>query len=210
MTYGTGTDLTASACNPGTNLPADLTVFTGGCSNLECVDALVLSCEGRSSIAFWPSIAGQEYFILVHGITASITEAAVGTFPLTIEKGGPGVENDFCSTANQLSLPHSVLETTIDATTDDMEQYGLAGRNAPGAWYTIVGTGTSVTVSLCSDGTDFDTRMFVYEGSCGAPVCVVADDDFCNATWVATDGLQYYILVDGFGGAVGDFEPTVT
>jgi hypothetical protein len=211
---GTGTDLAASACNPGTNFPADLTVFTGGCSNLECVDALVLSCDGRSSIAFWPSIAGQEYFILVHGIAES-NETAVGTFTLTIEEGGLGVENDFCTTANQLSLPSSVAGSTSDATTGDVDQCGLTGRTAPDVWYTIVGTGTSVTASLCSDDTDFDTRMFVYEGSCGALVCVIADDDFCNgvqssATWDTADGLEYFILVGGFGSAFGDFELTVT
>jgi hypothetical protein len=216
---GTGTDLTASACNSGTNFPADLTVFTGGCSNLECVDALVLSCNGRSSIAFWPSIAGQEYFILVHGVAES-NEAAVGTFALTIKEGSLGVENDFCSTANQLSLPSRVVGSTIDASINDVDQCELTGTTAttattaPGIWYTIVGTGTSVTASLCSDGTDFDTRMFVYEGSCGALVCVVADDDFCNkqssATWDATDGLEYYILIGGHGSDVGNFELTVT
>jgi hypothetical protein len=210
---GTGTNLTASACNPETNFSADLTVFTGGCSNLECVEAIVLSCDGRSSIAFWPSIAGQEYFILVHGIAES-NETTTGTFALTIEEGGRGEENDFCSTANQLSLPSSVVGSTMDATTGAVDQCGLTGTTAPGVWYTVVGTGTSVTASLCSDGTNFDTRMFVYEGSCGALLCVVADDDFCNressATWDAADGLEYFILVGGFGSAVGNFELTVT
>ena len=69
---------------------------------------------------------------------------------------------------------------------------------APGVWYSLVGEGALVTVGLC-DGTDFDTRISVFRGSCDDLECVGGNDDFCSLQsayeWLAEDGVEYYILV---------------
>jgi hypothetical protein len=75
-----------------------------------------------------------------------------------------------------------------------------------------------MTANTCSPNTNYDTKISVFEGSCGGLVCVGGnDDDFglpctnfqSRLTWCSTAGATYYILVHGFSTAVGDFEISV-
>jgi hypothetical protein len=65
---------------------------------------------------------------------------------------------------------------------------------------------------LC--GSTFDTKLFVYDGICGALNCIDGNDDFCGAssevTFASTAGVTYYILVAGYGSDFGDFTLTLT
>jgi hypothetical protein len=68
-----------------------------------------------------------------------------------------------------------------------------------------------IDISLC--GSNYDTVLYVYEGSCGT--LKVCNDDACgtqskldSVSLIA--GVSYYILVDGFNGACGDYTFTVT
>jgi hypothetical protein len=88
-----------------------------------------------------------------------------------------------------------------------------------------VGNGASVTVSTCNPGTDFDTKLGVFSGSCGALTCIGGNDDTTapecvlpatgfnrksRVTFQSTAGTTYYVLVTGFGTAAGNFELSVT
>ena len=71
-------------------------------------------------------------------------------------------------------------------------------------------------------GTNFDTYLSVYEGTCGDLTCVTGNDDqsettdfddFCPVTFVAStvtlntaDTTTYFVLVSGVVGESGDFE----
>ena len=71
-----------------------------------------------------------------------------------------------------------------------------------------------MTLSTCSAGTNYDTKLSVFSGSCGSLVCIDGDDDHtCTHTnlhsevsFAAVSGTTYYVLVHGFGSANGDFD----
>lgn len=76
-----------------------------------------------------------------------------------------------------------------------------------------MGNGGLITASLCT-GTGFDSKINVFSGDCANLICVGGNDDFCGLqseySWTGAAGTMYYILVQGFGGAVGNFTLTVT
>ncbi len=92
--------------------------------------------------------------------------------------------------------------------------------NSPGVWYTVVGTGNTMTASLCGDVTGFDTKLNVYCRECESSLCVASNDDGCGGgepvvrrsevSWCSEAGQVYRILVHGFNGEVGPFELAVT
>jgi hypothetical protein len=85
--------------------------------------------------------------------------------------------------------------------------------SAPGVWYVVQGTGFTMEVNTCHASSNYDTKLNVYSGSCDALVCVGGNDDaacpfnnlFSRVTWPSVAGANYYILVQGFGGQVGNF-----
>ena len=66
----------------------------------------------------------------------------------------------------------------------------------------MLGTGGDMSASLCG-AADFDTRLTVYTGGCGALECIVEEDDTCGnaktaVSWASTFNQEYLILVHGF------------
>ena len=51
-----------------------------------------------------------------------------------------------------------------------------------GLWFTFEGTGNEVTLTTCLPGTNFDTYLSVYEGTCGDLTCVAGNDDQSETT----------------------------
>lgn len=80
-------------------------------------------------------------------------------------------------------------------------------NNAPGQWYSFVGTGDEYSITTCSPNTDFDTKLGVFVGNCNAVTCVAGDDDEFSCSdntlsslveFVSVPGETYYIFVTGF------------
>ena len=63
--------------------------------------------------------------------------------------------NDDCGTALLLGPGDSDTNQTITAAPDDVLPCGTTVQSA-GAWYTFVGTGNEMTISLCDESTDYD------------------------------------------------------
>jgi hypothetical protein len=127
--------------------------------------------------------------------------------------------NDACADAIDVGmLPAVLLGDTTEATPDpEADAVGFCGTTpgAPGVWYTVMGTGNTITASLCSAVTAHDTKINIYCGDCvSGLICVAGNDDFCSLqseiSWCSEAGTTYYILVNGFGGQVGPFELSVT
>ena len=138
--------------------------------------------------------------------------------------------NDECVTADPI-VPNgpAVTGNTTLASVSTTTFCGTSAT-APGTWYTFVGTGDTATVTSCHPaGTFYDTKISVWEGSCGALVCVDGNDDnvgtnpdcilptvntsFNRAStviWETTAGTNYYIYVHGFSSEVGEYEVTLT
>jgi subtilisin-like proprotein convertase family protein len=133
--------------------------------------------------------------------------------------------NDLCADAIPLDCDFPALGTNV-AATGTGQPSTLCGTTPGnfGVWYTFVGRGGPMTVSTCNPGTDFDTKLNVYRGSCGAAnlVCVGGNDDSSDpgcqigannrkskVTFSSIADTTYYVLVTGFGSATGNFELTL-
>jgi GEVED domain-containing protein len=125
---------------------------------------------------------------------------------------------DTCSDPTVIpSLPYVDTGTT-EGYNDDYDE--ICPYDAPGSpdvvyEYTPTSTET-VTISLCHDATNYDTKLYVYEGTCTGS-SVACNDDACSTAGFPSPyvselqdvplagGITYYIIVDGYGGDFGDY-----
>ena len=188
-------------------------VYSGDdCDNLVCVDGT----EGeepnytRGQVP-WDSIAGEPYYILVHGFMGQI-----GTFEITIsEVLRP--PNDVCSAATEIQVGVPVDSSTALATLDAVETCGTAlggEESAPGLWYEIMGTGSSLSITVESE---YNIQVSIYSGeSCDSLICVdgrEGEDPELNSATVVWDTLAdalYYIHVHGSNNDKGEFDLIVS
>lgn len=123
------------------------------------------------------------------------------------------INGDFCSTAIDLPCGSALSGSTTLAIEDTGIPTCNLALGAPGVWYKFVGNGQNTIIHTCSQY-NFDTQLHVYSGTCNSLVCIGAIDDFCvqgsQLSFPTTNGTTYYILVDGYGGAVGSFTITRT
>ena len=119
--------------------------------------------------------------------------------------------NDDCANATAIACGAVASGTTLNATDDPTAPECGTSVSAPGAWYLFTGNGQQVIATTCPD-TQYDTKLNVYTGDCGALVCVAGNDDvpgggYCSSvTFLATAGTGYRILVQGYNGATGPFD----
>ena len=109
----------------------------------------------------------------------------------------------------------STVGVTNDNGTSGATAAACAGLGTGGQhWYSYTPVANqTITVSTCSAGTDYDSRIHVFSGSCGALTCVGNDDDGCDApgaastfTFDAACGVSYLIRVGGFAANTGFYE----
>jgi hypothetical protein len=81
-----------------------------------------------------------------------------------------------------------------------------------GVWYEVIGTGHYFTADTF--GSDFDTILFVYCGTCDGLTCVGVNDDTgglqSQVTWCTAPLQRYFIAVGGYGGAQGNIVLTLS
>ncbi|HMC97562.1 MAG TPA: hypothetical protein VKG92_07920, partial [Flavobacteriales bacterium] len=131
---------------------------------------------------------------------------------------GPAVlaqpANDDCATAISIACDETLSGSTTDAVADDIVGCGT-DVTAPGVWYRFEGVLGQITATTCPDA-GYDTKINVFRGECGSLTCIGGNDDIaqgvlCSSiTFVAEPGYTYYILVNGYDGATGDFDLAVT
>jgi len=105
-------------------------------------------------------------------------------------------------------------QSNIGATSDDDVQ---ACHFVPesGAWYKLnVDFPAIITVSTCNQA-NFDTQIAMYSGDCANLICQagVNNNDGCDKTIRIINvvgSTDIYILVNGVGGATGNFDLTVS
>ena len=137
--------------------------------------------------------------------------------------------NDACTGALELACGESLLMNNEEcANVDDVPGCATAApqMSTAGLWFTFEGTGNEVTLTTCLPGTNFDTYLSVYEGTCGDLTCVAGNDDqsettgfddICTVAFVASTVTMntapettYWVLVSGVTGESGDFEIGLT
>ena len=71
----------------------------------------------------------------------------------------------------------------------------------------------NITISTCNNLTDYDTVLRIYNTS-GLNTQLHANDDSCNSTKsqiaASLAAGTYYVVVEGLGGAEGNFELSIT
>jgi len=131
---------------------------------------------------------------------------------------GPEIRpgGDSCLDATPIdSLPAAFIGTTAGLTDDYDEICPYNTPGSPDAVYRYTPTeNVTVYISLCNAGTNYNTKLYVYAGICdGTPVA--CSDDACPGYRSRITGLtlyagvDYFIVVDGFGGACGTYELTI-
>ncbi len=154
---------------------------------------------------------GNTYYVRVYD--AGLGIPATTDFSLCIFDLPPPPVNDNCSGAIAVGCNTPISGSTIWATAESGVATCGTPISAPGVWYTVQGNGGTIIASLCT-GTSYDSRINVFSGDCSALVCVGGNDDFCGlqsqTQWTSVAGTTYYILVQGYANAVGNFTLTVT
>lgn len=192
-----------------TTTDSKLAVYDGcGCpvaSPIVCNDD---SC-GLQSAATFTAVAGNQYLIRV-GVFPG---AAGGSGGFSIV-GFAVPSNDLCVDAIHVAVPSVTTGTTDFATVDSDVASCSVSNSSPGVWYSVTGTGNTLTADLCDGAATYDTKLSVYCGDCGAPACISGNDDSCglqsSVTWCSQLGGNYLILVHGFGGESGPFDLRIT
>jgi len=135
-----------------------------------------------------------------------------GSYISILVKGTATPDNDNCAGATALAVPSTTNSTFTDLT---VESNGFATFfSAPtsghssrrGAWYTVVGTGNTMTASLCATTPALDTVIAVFCGPCDGLTVVATGDDggpACagsagSASWCSSVGTTYTIWVARF------------
>jgi hypothetical protein len=208
--------LTVSTCDQA-DYDTKLSVFEGECGSLGCVGGNDdFSGCGLTSQVTWNS-DGSENLILVHGFSSE-----TGNFDLTLTCIDEPAENDFCEDAGgPLAVGSVTPGSTTDASLDEPPSIDCGTSvTAPGVWYTVVGTGNTMTASTCNDGdpatgsANYDTKISVYCADCETKECIGGQDDNFPAgcagfstkfDWPTIAGNTYNVLVHGFSSATGDF-----
>ena len=151
--------------------------------------------------------------------------------PNLFQRGG----NETCATAILIECDEgSVVGSTVGASVDDPGFCGTGAGTAGSVWYTWIGNGESITITTCNASiTNYDTKLSVYEGDCGALVCVDGNDDgsplginpdpdcvipatgstfnrASTVTFSSTLGTTYFFMVHGFLDNEGDFELSIS
>ncbi len=195
--------VTVSLCDGGTDYDSLLRVFDAcGGNEIATNDD---SCGLQSELSFL-SDGTSTYYIMVEGFGSN-----AGNFSMAITCIDPP-PNDECTGAISMDCGETVVGETNTATFDASAPVCVTGITAPGVWYTFTddtGLVTNYTLSMCDGGTDYDSKITVYSGDCGALDCVVDNDDSCGlqseVSWQGDGSTTYYILVHGFGSSTGNF-----
>jgi hypothetical protein len=167
-----------------------------------------LMFEGGAGSTFGFNWAGQTGCVI-----PGCTDAGCNNYsPFANEDDGSCIcppANDDCANAEPI-----ICGVTVDGTTEnanaDVEAFDCAGTTvtSPGVWYVFIGDGSQVNLSTCGSAAG-DTKIHVYEGSCGALNCVASNDDGCptgllsSVTFTSVNGLAYRVLVSEFGAGNG-------
>ncbi|MDX2302371.1 MAG: Ig-like domain-containing protein [Microscillaceae bacterium] len=124
-------------------------------------------------------------------------------------------QGDNCTNAQVINaLPFQDTGTTDGALYDYDASCGSGGNGAPDVVYRYTSPSNGfINISLCEAGstTDYDTKMWVYRGSCSSAQEVACSDDACNnpglvnndlisriTNMPVSSGQTYFIVIGGF------------
>lgn len=194
--------ITISLCDGGTDYDAWLRVFDDCTLNNQLASNDDF-CGLQSELSFL-SDGVSTYYIMVEGFQANVGNFSLHT---TCQVFDP-LPNNECDDA-------FVIECGDIINGDTSSSSSNGGNNSPDLFYTYTGSGQEewVTLSTCSDNTDYDSRLLVYD-NCGFEELLSENDNFCDTMAQLTflsDGISsYQIIIEGSGSSSGNFELTIS
>ncbi|CAB9506305.1 CHU large protein [Seminavis robusta] len=195
------------------NFDSQLLLYSGSCEGLGCLDgnddSAVLGYQSSLDI---DSVAGEEYFALVHGYFSSSGSFEIELIELET------ADNDECEDAVLLEIDGDpVLGDTSLSTSETgsgLEVCGGAGLGSVGGlWYTFVGNGERLLLGV---NASFDSQLLLYTGSCEDLECLDGNDDTSlpglqsALEFDSVQGEIYQVLVHGYFSSAGEFEISLT
>jgi gliding motility-associated-like protein len=165
---------------------------------------------GAPGITWVATITGVvRFYTHANGPAACATNTTSRTRSVCCIGGGPTAPaNDLVCNATTITCGSTTAGTTVNATsTGTYEGTTLCGtaQSSAGVWYRFVGTGQTITASLCA--TAWDSKIQVYSGAtCTALTCVGGIDDngpacaglSASYSWPSVLGTTYWINVSGY------------
>ncbi len=146
--------------------------------------------------------------------TATITVTGAGTTPgsvqVTVVQAADELINDFCQ--NALEIEPEILHNGNNTGAEtDVTIQGL--NDGADVWHKFTpDLAGQYTISLC--GSQFDTTLGVFSGSCGTLTELSHDDNYCvrasSLSLYLEQGSTYLIRVAGYGSATGDYSLLIT
>ena len=177
-------------------------------SNTLGAPAYTSGVGGALGITWVATITGPVRFY-THTSAACGNSTAFRTRSVCCIGGAPAAPaNDLVCNATTIACGSSTAGTTVNATstgTYEGTTFCGTGQSSAGVWYRFVGTGQTITASLCA--TAWDSKIQVYSGAtCTALTCIGGVDDAGPAcaglsasySWVSTLGTTYWINVSGY------------
>ena len=126
--------------------------------------------------------------------------------PAEAQQGG-----DTILDAVMITIPASENGTTAGYNDDYDEVCPYSGSTSPDVVYPFI-AGSNIGIDVDLFGSTYDTKVYMYDESLALVAC---NDDFypdfvskLENVPVLT-GVQYFIVIDGYGGAFGNYELTV-
>jgi hypothetical protein len=119
-----------------------------------------------------------------------------------------------CATATATTCGSTVTGSTVGEAAPTFGTCGTTVGTGGAVWYEITGDGNTWTAET-TGGSNYDTKIWVFSGSCAALTCVTGNDDGGAGTlslvnFATTAGTTYYIVVGGFGASEGNYEMSIT
>jgi len=196
---------TISVDTNGSDYDTVLAIFTGTCGS-----AAELACDDdggtglNSQLTAVPVTAGTNYLIKISDFNAPDG----GTLHFNFSYSPVAPVNDSCSTPTVIPgdaasyNPASYCTMGADAALTEPQESCESGNSgvSNSVWYSFTPC-TSGTISLDTIGSDYDTVLSVFSGTCAAPVQVACDDDGggnLNSLLInvpVTGGIAYLIKV---------------
>ena len=149
---GNGQTMTASLC--ATAWDSKMSVFSGtNCSTLTCIGGMDdngPACAGASASYSWPSVVGQNYYILVHGYSST----SAFSINLSCVTPTPPPANDDCANAQSIAIQCPAAATAVSGTTANATEEAMADPSCDSGtiqdvWYTFnSGNNSSVDLSV--------------------------------------------------------------
>lgn len=216
---GDGNNITISI-SPDEDFDPQLGVYTGSCGAFECEGTIDDGGDGDAeTYTIEGSVVGTTYYINIGHYNGSVDNAE-GNFTIDVDSVTPPETpaNDACSGATAIPSTTYTFEQTdaVAATNNDGFIDACDDSMNDGVWYTVVGDGTNITITVSPSDGVFDSEIGVFTGSCDALECVgTMDDTFEGEDEVyvienSVIGTTYYINVADYSGSADNPEGNFT